>query len=84
MPQEMTLTLEERSGRGQNASRRLRREGRLPAVVYGDGSEPKAVTVSKHNHKAANMKTNTFTRSKPNFMPRSNALLVLILSTHFW
>ncbi|HEV2386442.1 MAG TPA: 50S ribosomal protein L25 [Candidatus Acidoferrales bacterium] len=34
-----------RNERGKNAARRLRREGRVPAVLYGGGSEPVALAV---------------------------------------
>ncbi|MBA3840328.1 MAG: 50S ribosomal protein L25 [Thermoleophilaceae bacterium] len=34
-----TLTVEERAERGSRATRRLRREGWVPGVVYGEGSE---------------------------------------------
>ena len=37
-----TLQSETRSERGKNLARRLRRNGRLPAVVYGDGGEESA------------------------------------------
>ncbi len=35
-----TLSVEERSERGSRATRRLRREGWVPGVVYGEGAEP--------------------------------------------
>lgn len=34
---ETTLQAEGRSGRGKNVARRLRRDGRVPGVVYGEG-----------------------------------------------
>ncbi len=37
-PQRPKLTVEERPETGSRASRRLRREGRIPAVVYGGGN----------------------------------------------
>lgn len=44
----MDTTLEAvvRETRGKNEARRLRVAGRIPAVVYGGGSEPQAVAVS--------------------------------------
>jgi len=48
MPDDVVLTAEPRSDRGSGAAGRLRRTGRLPAVVYGLGGEPTAVTVGTH------------------------------------
>ena len=48
MPDDVVLTAESRSDRGSGNAGRLRRAGRLPAVVYGLGGEPTAVTVETH------------------------------------
>lgn len=40
-----TLTAENRAETGKRPAGRLRREGKVPAVVYGLGSEPVSVTV---------------------------------------
>jgi large subunit ribosomal protein L25 len=48
MPDDVVLTAEPRSDRGSGAAGRLRRAGRLPAVVYGLGGESTAVTVETH------------------------------------
>ena len=48
MPDDVVLTAEPRSDRGSGAAGRLRRAGRLPAVVYGLGGDPTAVTVETH------------------------------------
>jgi len=47
---EVTITAERRDDalKGSASSRRLRREGRVPAIVYGLDTEPDAVTVSAH------------------------------------
>ena len=42
----MTLQSETRSERGKNLARRLRRNGRLPGVVYGESAARDAVAVS--------------------------------------
>jgi large subunit ribosomal protein L25 len=42
---QVTLTAEARTGRGKNESRRLRRSGKLPAVVYG-GEDSVGIPVS--------------------------------------
>lgn len=36
---------EARADQGKGASRRLRRDGKVPAVIYGAGKEPAAITV---------------------------------------
>lgn len=40
MSEALTLSAETREGVGKGASRSLRREGRVPAVVYGNNQEP--------------------------------------------
>jgi large subunit ribosomal protein L25 len=42
------IPAESRDGSGRAFSRRLRREGRLPAIVYGGGKDPSAITLD-HN-----------------------------------
>lgn len=44
---ELTLRVEKRETRGKNANRRLRAEGSLPAVVYGDKLDPVAIQVER-------------------------------------
>lgn len=44
----VTLRAEPRKETGKSATRQLRRSGGLPAVVYGDYSEPLALTVDNH------------------------------------
>ncbi|AHK78387.1 50S ribosomal protein L25 [Ectothiorhodospira haloalkaliphila] len=39
------LQAESRTERGKGASRRLRRAGRLPAIIYGAGKEPVSITL---------------------------------------
>lgn len=46
MAQTATLTAEPRTVRGTGEMRRLRRAGRTPAVVYGHGREPAALSLS--------------------------------------
>ncbi|MEE4378473.1 MAG: 50S ribosomal protein L25/general stress protein Ctc [Candidatus Competibacteraceae bacterium] len=40
------LTAETRDDRGKGASRRLRRQGRIPAIIYGGGQPPEAITLN--------------------------------------
>ncbi|SFM68077.1 LSU ribosomal protein L25P [Ectothiorhodospira mobilis] len=37
---------EPRVEQGKGASRRLRREGKMPAIIYGGGKEPQSITLS--------------------------------------
>jgi large subunit ribosomal protein L25 len=43
------LEAEPREGRGTRAARRLRRQGKLPGVVYGHGETPENVAVVVHD-----------------------------------
>ena len=45
-----TLTVEERAERGSRATRRLRREGWVPGVVYGEGSETVSFKAVSYTH----------------------------------
>ena len=46
MRKDITITADARELRGKNAARRLRVEGKIPAVLYGAGKDSVAVTVS--------------------------------------
>lgn len=46
MRKDITIAAEARETRGKNEARRLRVAARIPAVVYGTGKEPVAVSVS--------------------------------------
>lgn len=43
MSEQLTLSAEARDRAGKGASRAMRREGRVPAVIYGDKQEPLAI-----------------------------------------
>jgi large subunit ribosomal protein L25 len=45
MKNEQTLTLEPRAVTGSTSARASRRAGKIPAVLYGHGAEPRAVAV---------------------------------------
>ena len=45
---DFTLDAESRSDLGKGASRRLRRTGRVPAIIYGAGAEPESISL-EHN-----------------------------------
>jgi large subunit ribosomal protein L25 len=46
----LTATLREQTGKG--ASRRARREGKIPAVMYGHGEDPQHLELSAHDFAA--------------------------------
>ena len=46
MVKDLTIAAELRTSRGKNEARRLRVEKQIPAVVYGTGKDPVAVSVS--------------------------------------
>ncbi|RVQ69183.1 50S ribosomal protein L25/general stress protein Ctc [Croceicoccus ponticola] len=47
MSDQLTLTAEARERAGKGASRALRREGRVPAVIYGGKEEPQPIHVAE-------------------------------------
>lgn len=57
-----TLTAEMRTEQGKGASRRLRKENGVPAVVYGGDAEPKSITI-KHNEIVRNLMEDLFFES---------------------
>lgn len=48
MAENATLKAALRDEKGKGAARRMRREGRIPAVVYGRGEETRSLTVDAH------------------------------------
>jgi large subunit ribosomal protein L25 len=51
MAKDVRLRAEKRDGQGKEAARRLRNQGRVPAVLYGKGSETLALSVDAHEAK---------------------------------
>lgn len=49
MSQEIKLEAESRSEFGKGAARRARRAGRVPAVMYGHGTDPVHITLPAHD-----------------------------------
>ncbi|KNB52372.1 50S ribosomal protein L25/general stress protein Ctc [Streptomyces caatingaensis] len=45
---EVKLTAESRTEFGKGAARRIRRENKVPGVIYGHGAEPKHIVVDGH------------------------------------
>jgi large subunit ribosomal protein L25 len=48
MAHTVTIKAERRSGTGKGPARQTRREGKVPAVIYGHGRETQALAVSAH------------------------------------
>ena len=46
------LTAEARTATGKGASRRARRDGKVPAVLYGHGADPRHLLLSAHDFAA--------------------------------
>jgi large subunit ribosomal protein L25 len=47
MSDQLTLSAEPRERAGKGASRALRREGRVPAVIYGNNEDPQSIHVEE-------------------------------------
>ncbi len=56
---DFTLSAEARTDTGKGASRRLRRENKVPAILYGGGGEPVMLTL-KANQVARNLQEEAF------------------------
>lgn len=59
MKQSFTVIAEPRSVHGKGASRRLRHEGKVPAIIYGGKENPKSIQVS-HNELMKSLKFEAF------------------------
>jgi len=59
MSESFIVNAQARSDQGKGASRRLRHTGNIPAVVYGSGKEPVAITVS-HNEMILHLEHEAF------------------------
>jgi large subunit ribosomal protein L25 len=51
--EKVTVKAEPRKKTGSKMSRRVRKEGRLPAIIYGHGEPPEAVTLAEHEVEVA-------------------------------
>ncbi len=59
MSNEFVVTAEPRSDQGKGASRRLRRAGKVPAILYGAGKEPIPLSVD-HNRLLRQLENEAF------------------------
>ena len=63
MAREITdLTAEVRTGTGKGAARQARRDGYVPGIIYGDGTEPVAIKV-KFNYLLTKLRQGRFLQS---------------------
>jgi large subunit ribosomal protein L25 len=49
----VTLKTEMRNGTGKSQARRARREGKVPAIVYGEGKSPETIALPHHEFRMA-------------------------------
>ncbi|MEC9362159.1 MAG: 50S ribosomal protein L25/general stress protein Ctc [Pseudomonadota bacterium] len=59
MKENFVVIAESRADQGKGASRRLRREGKIPAIVYGGGETPTSVSLSA-NEMGKHLKVEAF------------------------
>ena len=59
MAMSFELNAEPRNDMGKGASRRLRRAGKVPAIIYGGNKDPEALTLS-HNEVLRNLENEAF------------------------
>jgi large subunit ribosomal protein L25 len=59
MSNELVLNAEPRGEQGKGASRRLRRDGKVPAILYGAGKEPTPISLN-HNEILRHLENEAF------------------------
>ena len=59
MAKSFELNAESRTDTGKSASRRLRGTGKIPAIIYGGGTDPQSLTLS-HNEVLRNLEHEAF------------------------
>lgn len=47
MAQQLNLTIERRDGAGTTKARALRKDGKIPGILYGHGSDPQAIAFAR-------------------------------------
>jgi large subunit ribosomal protein L25 len=77
------LVAEIREDSGKGASRRLRREGKVPAIIYGAGRPPRALTLD-HNRVIQQLENESFYSSILNIKvgDKSQAAIVKDIQRH--
>jgi large subunit ribosomal protein L25 len=83
MSEDFDLVAEIREGQGKGASRRLRHEGKVPAIIYGAGRPPRALTFD-HNRVLHQLENESFYSSILNIKvgEKSQAAIVKDIQRH--
>lgn len=83
MAKKFDLIAEIREGQGKGASRRLRKTGRVPAIIYGAGRPPRALTFD-HNRVIEELENESFYSSILNIKvgDKSQAAIVKDIQRH--
>ncbi len=83
MSEDFDLVAEIRQGQGKGASRRLRRDGKVPAIIYGAGRPPRALTF-EHNRVIQQLENESFYSSILNIKVggKSQAAIVKDIQRH--
>jgi len=83
MAEEFDLIAEYRDDQGKGASRRLRREGKVPAIIYGAGRPPRALSFD-HNKVLKQLEHESFYSSILNIQvgDKSQAAIVKDIQRH--
>jgi large subunit ribosomal protein L25 len=83
MAEQFDLVAEIREDQGKGASRRLRREGKVPAIIYGAGRPPRAL-IFDHNKVIRQLENESFYSSILNIKvgEKSQAAIVKDLQRH--
>ena len=83
MAEDFDLVAEIREDSGKGASRRLRREGKVPAIIYGAGRPPRALTFD-HNRVIQQLENESFYSSILNIKvgKKSQAAIVKDVQRH--
>ena len=83
MSDDFDLVAELREDQGKGASRRLRREGKVPAIIYGAGRKPRALVLD-HNKVLHQLENESFYSSVLNIKvgDKSQAAIVKDIQRH--
>lgn len=83
MSEKFDLIAETREGQGKGASRRLRREGKVPAIIYGAGRPPRQLAFD-HNKVLKQLENESFYSSILNIKvgEKSQAAIVKDIQRH--